>query len=113
MEQAKIQLKKWLTLAGLTCNWVLKPVNFCPGDINTNTFRTLSLRTVSFDDQGIFARYQFGAIHIADSTDGKVTNQASVRPNLRYSAIYTCPRLMCAHCTIVMPCRVARSMHAS
>ena len=39
----------------------------------------------------LFAKYQFGSIHPADITDGKVTNRASVLPNLRYSTVYTCP----------------------
>ena len=35
----------------------------------------------------VFAKYQFGAIHTVDITNGRVTNRASVLPNLTYSSI--------------------------
>ena len=37
------------------------------------------------------AKYQFGAIHTADITDGKITNRAFCLPNPRKSIVYTRP----------------------
>ena len=42
----------------------------------------------------LIVKYQFGALHTADITDGKSTNRASIPPNPRYSAVYTCPVAM-------------------
>ena len=39
----------------------------------------------------LIAKCQLGVIHTADLTDDKVNNRASVPPNLKYSAVYTCP----------------------
>ena len=37
------------------------------------------------------AKYQFGAIHTVDATDGKVTNRAFCPPNPRKPKVYTFP----------------------